>query len=825
MRSNNDFRDRRTAIGGAPGRVPIPLALRSALVAALVAAPLAASAQNAAGKPADPWSGVEEMVVTGSAMNEVLTQQSISVAGFDSADLQALGATDVGDIAEFTPNLEIKSTFAASNPTIFIRGVGLDDARANASSSVAVLYDDVYMNSPAGQLAQMFDTEKVDVLRGPQGTFFGRNASAGAIRILSKKPSGDFGASLSATYGRFNQVDVEGMLEAPIAEDILSIRLSGKLSQRDGYIKNRCAEPESQTAVNRRFTGCSPTVIELGPLPEKWVGNVDNWAARSIVRLTPFDEDTFELLWNIHGSQSRALSPQFQTIGTAGTPENPRTGRDFIDPDNCTDIRLVNRRPVCFGSVKRPEQGNPYKGSFFRTPKEKLDLFGTSITANASLGDFEIKAISGYEWHDRDATLNLDAAPSVSLEPQFTDKAYQLTQDLEIAWDGGQGLTATVGGFLLYEYLEVFNIFFSGSQFAPLQDQTQRTRYVGAFAHLGWELSETLKIHGGGRVNSERKSFRITSSTWNGTLGERVPSNDLDDREEVEVTRGSGEVTLDYTPIEEIAFYGKYTHGFKGPHYNGAAVRSLEAIIEPAKPETVDAFEVGIKSNFFDSAVNLDLAAFYYNYKDQQVFQTRSITDNVIVNELINANDTRVAGLEASLRTSDVIPLAPWIGFPGFRAGFNFAYLYSEYTNFVNVDTKLVTDPQNPEPITIAEIQNFSGNQLVSAPEFSFSGDFSYLIDMGAFGTLTPRLDYSWRSKVYFTPDNEARLGDRSRLLVSTRLAWATMDGKLEVAGWVRNVTDEVYRVTAINLIGVLSQINYAIAEPRTYGITGTIKF
>jgi len=143
----------------------------------------------------------------------------------------------------------------------------------------------------------------------------------------------------------------------------------------------------------------------------------------------------------------------------------------------------------------------------------------------------------------------------------------------------------------------------------------------------------------------------------------------------------------------------------------------------------------------------------------------------------------------------------------------------------VNIDTKLVTDPLNPQPITIAEIKNYSGNQLVSAPEISFSGDFSYAIDMGELGTLTPRLDYSWRSKVYFTPDNEARLGDRSRLLVSTRLAWAMMDGKFEVAGWVRNVTDEVYRVTALNLIGVLDQINYVIAEPRTYGITGTVKF
>jgi len=775
---------------------------------------------------ADPWAGVEEMVVTGSATREALTQASISVAGFDTADLQALGATDVGDIAEFTPNLEIKSTFASSNPTIFIRGVGLDDARANASSSVAVLYDDVYMNSPAGQLAQMFDTEKVDVLRGAQGTFFGRNASAGAIRILSKKPTGDFGASLTATYGRFNQRDVDAMFEAPILQDVLAIRISGKLSRRDGYVKNRCAEADSRIRANSAFTGCEASTLAVGPEPEKWVNNVDNWAARSILRLTPLGTDDLELLWNIHGSQSRALSPQFQMIGTGGTATNPRSKTNYIDPDNCTDIRTVNRRLVCNGSVHRPELGNPYKGSFFRTGQEKLDLFGTSLTAAADFGDFSFKSITGYEWHDREADLNLDAAPTVSLEPLFTDKAYQLTQDLELAWDGGNGLSATVGGFFLYEHLKVLNIFFGGSRFSPLQDQTQRTRYLGVFGHMRWELNEDFKIEGGGRVNSERKTFQITSSTWNGATNSRIQSNDLDDKVEVEVTRGSGEVTLTYSPITEVSFYGKYTRGFKGPHFNGAAVRSQNEIITPAKPETVDSFELGVKNEFFDGAFHLDLAAFYYNYKNQQVFQTRSITDNVIVNALINANDTRVAGLELMLRTNDVVPLLPWIEFPGFTSGFSLAYLYTEYTNFVNVDTRLVTDPQNPGTvITFAEIQNYSGNQLVSAPEFSFSGDFGYTFDLGAFGTLTPRLDYSWRSKVYFTPDNQARMGDRSRLLVSTRLAWSTMDGKVEIAGWVRNVTNEVYRVSAINLIRVLNQIDYAMAEPRTFGITGTIKF
>ncbi len=773
----------------------------------------------------DPWVGIEELVVTGNAQSTVLTQSTISVEGFDDTDLEAIGATNVAGLADFTPNLEIKSAFGASNPTIFIRGVGLDDARANASSSVAVLYDDVYMNSPAGQLAQMFDTRKVDVLRGPQGTFFGRNATAGAIRIISNEPSGELGASLNVTYGRFDHREIEGMIETPIIPDILSVRFAGRFYRRDGYLENRCASLDAQTQQNRFLTRCSPTVIARGPPPERWLNNADNWAARAVIRLKPPGTDAFEALLNVHGSRSRGLSTQFQTIGIGGPASNPITGTAYSDPDNCTEIRLVNNRRRCFASLSRPEQGDPYAGDYFRTATEKLDLFGVSLKLNGAFGDVTVKSISAYEWHDRADQLNLDAAPDIALEPLFTDKAYQFTQELELGWDSGDGLSLTLGAFFLYERLLVFNIFFAGGNFSPLQDQTQRTRYVGAFGHASWAVTEDFTIEGGARLNYERKTFAITSSTWNSFTGSSVESNDLDDSTEAEEIALGGELTAEYSPTESISFYGKYTRAWKGPHFNGAAVRSVEAIIEPAKPESVDAFEFGIKSRSFNEAITLDVAAFYYNYKNQQVFQNRSITDNIIVNELINANDTRVAGVEASFRSVDVVPLAPWLEVVGLSSSFSFSYLYSEYTDFVNIDTKLVTDPRNPVPIAISEVSNFSGNQLVSAPEISLTGDLSYRWETSRFGTFTPRIDYTWRSKVYFTPDNEARLGDRPRWLLNARLGWQIYDDRIEVAGWVRNLTGETYRLTALDLIGVLDQINYVINPPRTYGLSVSLRY
>ena len=189
----------------------------------------------------EQFRSIEEIVVTSRAGSQNLQDLAVSVSAFDAEYLNALGAQNIADIAQFTPNLEIRTVFAASNPTLFIRGVGLRDFNANSASSVAVYNDDIYMNSPAGQLAQLFDVQQVEVLRGPQGTLFGRNASAGAIRVVSRKPTGDINGHAKMTYGNYNDLQAEGAFEVPLS-DTLAIRISGVFRQRDGTTLNRCGD-------------------------------------------------------------------------------------------------------------------------------------------------------------------------------------------------------------------------------------------------------------------------------------------------------------------------------------------------------------------------------------------------------------------------------------------------------------------------------------------------------------------------------------------------------------------------------------------------------
>lgn len=300
-------------------------------------------AEGAGGANAQVWAGIEEFVVTGYASSLVsdLTAAN-SVVAWSEEDLVALGAGDISDLAAYTPSLEIV-TSGATTPTFFIRGVGLNDFNPNSTGSVSIYQDDVAINAPAMQLSVLYDTESVNVLRGPQATGQARNASAGAIKIYSRKPSGDFSGSFRSDFGNFDARDIEGAVEMPLVKDVLSARFAFRVIRRDGIMKNRCAEapPFGQRDSNPSPSGSTslPPVSICGervpgflggnpldplmpppgasPIPEGLAGNVndtDVWAARAMIRFEPIPEMSW--LLKVQGSRRDELSRLGQFIGT-----------------------------------------------------------------------------------------------------------------------------------------------------------------------------------------------------------------------------------------------------------------------------------------------------------------------------------------------------------------------------------------------------------------------------------------------------------------------------------------------------------------------------
>jgi len=352
------------------------------------------------------------------------------------------------------------------------------------------------------------------------------------------------------------------------------------------------------------------------------------------------------------------------------------------------------------------------------------------------------------------------------------------------------------------------------------QSVKQITDYLGPFLYMDWDVSEDLTLEAGIRWNWERKEFEVLGVGRRDPITGIGPATGFEGLVNSSKARGvvsepSGDLILTYNPTIDLSFYVLYTRGMKGQHFNGNAV-GRGSLIRPVEPEFVDQFEIGTRSAFWDGLLKLEFAAFHYAYENQQIFQVQNGRGRVPVNQLVNADASRILGLEGSVR----------VNYEGAEFFTTVGYLFSEYSKFANVVENIsfnATDPANP--LVSTEIEDFSGNRLVSSPELSIAGYVSYEIEVGSLGKLTPRLDYSWRDEIFFTPRNDSRIGDDALFLLNARLTYATPNDSVRLAIWMRNVTNEIYRATAVDLERVNSSFVYLIGDPRTYGITASIRF
>jgi len=851
------------------------------------------------------YKAVEEILVTSQAGGSNLQDLGVSVAAFDAEYLDALGAQNIADISQFTPNLEIRTVFAASNPTLFIRGVGLRDFNANSSSSVAVYNDDIYMNSPAGQLGQLFDVQQVEVLRGPQGTLFGRNASAGAIRVISRKPTGDINGHTKVTYGNYNYVEAEGAFEVPIT-DTLTTRISGVYRRRDGTTLNRCGDPRykdrkpppssvdsrirsfdfdyvvhgiftppstDQQLLNPQYdpyggsTGCFnvntlqprvpistgvnpasqpgqgwepgwvgfagfPDNPAPGPPPvDQYVNQMANWAVRGLLRWQPSDDVDWVL--NIHGGRNDGGGRQFQVIGAGGSLESETPDFDvhttvlkYYDRDNLS-ISPNSTGGFDFNYATDPADGNPYEGDYNINEPENLKLYGTSLTGDIRIHDTLLfKTISGYEGNERSLTVNLDGNPFRILEPILYNQAWQLTQEFKLIWEGENGLIGEMGANYLHEDLRTRNEFnINPVDNTSIQDYTMKTNYASAYAWMSWVPVEDFAVVAGGRFNYESKDMKLSTLRVSPFTGvpDRPPTN-VD--EYVSDTGVSGDISFNYKPTDEHLIFFKYSRGYKGPHINGLILNARlttddsRPLTTPVKPEKVDALELGVKTSWLDNTLSVNGSVFYYDYQNIQIFQLRnSGNGDVPVQQLINANDADIFGAEIEVRSHPLYGLVPE-EIDGLEVFASFGWLNSTYTDFTQtlISYDLDSGVQNINSF------DFSGNRLINSPEFAFSG-YAAWPWVSYFGTLTARFDWTFKSDIFFGPENDPNIAEDAFWLMNIRVGYTTPDGVIELAGWVRNLTDKAYSVDMINLSRFSSSVLHAMGDPRTYGATLQVRF
>ena len=800
-----------------------------------------------------------------------------SVTGFSAADVEALGALSIADLADFTPNLEIVTT-GSTTPTFFIRGVGLNDFSANASGAVAIFSDDVAINAPAMQLGTLFDVENVAIFRGPVGKGAARNASAGAIKLYSRKPTGIFGGYLRSTYGNYNYNDFEGAIEAPVIEDVLMARLAFRSSFRNGYQKNGCGAVTSYPGIREpgddrpgndpAWSVCGEEVPVRGSvLTQPFVRLADgfsevplngpadvndlgNWATRLNLRFQPtLDQDW---IFNGHVSRRDEWSRQGIAYGTAGVQNFPDGSKingvlgapdagGFQRPEVFEMIQQLTALNQARG-LPQPDAGNqaligvanqigarldsdPYTG-YYNAPGRTTNLvYGGFANGDIALpGDLTLKTVSGYDGYDRSIASDTDQTPNTQFQISSEDQGWQFYQNLQLdgVWEA-QDLDWSVGAYYLQEDLHVVSRTDLGEATAfaiRFRDYTQDTYSWAAYADFAVPFWDDFTLDGGVRFNWESKKIDF--------LIERSISTIEAERTEVR-SAPTGELRLTYNFREDTHVYWKYTRGWKGGHFNAAAALRPEEGVTYAEPETNNAYETGLSGSFVDSKINLNFSLFYYDYSNYQLFTVQNSSGSTPEFFVVNAQGVEIYGAELS---GDFRP------FDNTQIQARFSWLESTFTELILENTVIIQPPVGPS-ITKNQDLNYGGNRMVNSPQYKVSLTAQQTFPLGRYGAVTARYDGAWTDTVYFDPTEgrglenddqqlflpENTIGQEAYWLHNLLFIYQPPVGNFTIEAFVRNVTDEVYKSFAFDATVFQQTTIYFTGEPRMFGGTLNVTF
>lgn len=824
-------------------------------------------------KSDDPFAGVEEMVVTGSGTAALLAPASTSAIAFDAAELEAYGVEDLSDIAAYVPNLEIRSQ-NATNASFFVRGVGLQDFGANASSSVPIFQDGVPRNPSATQLVGLFDIGGLSVLKGPQGSGNFRNASAGAFLVQATKPEPEFSGYSKVTLSRLVSVDArdanrynfEAGVNAPVFDDWISTRISARYSHENPFWENGCANrtaiadrPIQAGGVFAPYAGiCGENVTvnqasTVSPFLSRYIGEVDDFAFRGQIRFVP-PNTPLDLTFRAELSRLNRDSTAGQHIGTTFGGNNISLGGNDRSGYRDRDVaarqaewdnyfRLTQpglptmgytrlaRRQIARELLKDPLDEHPFRGDLDRPGKTILDTNIASMTAIIDLDEIDIEVNGGFVDYKKSEGRDTDLSPN-RLFPSFgNDQAWELYGDLKISGDeiGDVPLEWSTGLYTMYEKVEA-----NQSQFVfdSLRDnQFQQEIYSwGVWAQGRYEFLEAFTLAGGVRFNWERKDFEVDASEIS-TLPPIPPatSNFLinsGSRNQRTWDAFTGFAEIRYAFTEEVATYIKYSRGFKAGHFNPSRATTAKDPTQGfADPEKIDAFEWGLEFSTWASRVNGNANLFFYNYENYQVFRlTTDVTG--VFRAIQNADKARNYGAELEVT---ITPLEGYVPeeIEGFRINFRAGWLETAYVEFTNAEQRLFGNAG------IGVSIDYSGNPLISAPALQFATTFTWPLVLGRAGTITPQYDFTWTDDVPFDP-NRGRgevdifgnsrftpflVGNRAYTLHNVRLTWEPAgDTGITLSGFCRNVTDERYKTFSVDISTFNDQILNYVADPRLCG-------
>lgn len=736
---------------------------------------------------ADDDATLSEIVVTAQRRSENVQDVPVSIAVFTPQQLNDFRVERTEDLATYTPGL-YASTSQFGDPVFSLRGVGMNNANTNQNPAVTEYINEVALPSVGLLGFDMFDLERVEVLKGPQGDLYGRNTTGGAINFITARPTHDFTSSVEADYGNYNLTEL-GFEVGGGVSDTLALRLAGHAIHRDGW--------QTDVATNN-----------LGGYTESKNGAIDRQGVRLSALWTPTDNFTALFVGDatFDNSQVPAYMPTGYTNkdGSCKVPLVPGFNGGMGCPVYAVPTPTSAPVAVAYGG----DDPTVAFGANSYGNRNNVHIYGGSLKLDWALDGMTLTSVTGARKMDR-RWGSSSASPYIDQDLLGVESLKTISQEVRLSSKGEGALQWVVGGYFSRDDVDNLSLanFAQNYEVAPLNPTpvvfstytSQVTKTEAAFAHIEYAISNQWKVIAGIRDTHESIDYTYVSGV-NVNFPPQYGLTPVPYDKATQSSNGvSGKIGLNYTPFKDVLFYLSVSDGYKAGGFPGdiaflpyPAGQPASAYLPAYKSEKLYAYELGTKSTLADGALVLDSSVYYYDWRHFQASTEipYGVPPNVIeVFSLGNAGNARIYGLDNDLTWKLT---REW----SLRGGLSL--MHAEIVSGV-----------------------YQGDTPVQSPHASGNVVLRWQAAEPVFGVHPfAQADYNYRSFAYFTLPNVRADSQGGYGLLGARIGLKSADANWEWSVWARNLTDKAYLVDAFGAGSTFLADRHLEAEPRTFGLS-----
>lgn len=731
---------------------------------------------------------LEEVVVTARKREEGLQDAPLSVSAFSGDSLEVRGLTNIAEVGSITPNLTFQnnpqSGGSSSVATVYIRGVGQRDFLGTIDNGVGFYIDDVYIARTVGATVDLLDVERVEILRGPQGTLFGRNNVGGAIALHTKKPTETMEGYVSATLGTDNQRKIRASVNLPISDKLLS-NFSAMWGEQDGYVDRPAGGDlgdDDVTSLRGNLLWLPTDSVEIS-FSADYSNEEENGPAFVLV-----DVDEVGQFGNGF--------PGFYNNVTAGATCGYATFGPFRAHPSCYNDQWV---------------GDDNLGT--APTYSDTEVWGVKLGVKWDISDtLTFKSITAHRDLDAEFARDSDASPLTVVHFYDLFEAEQFSQEFQLLGTAFDGKLDWITGLYYFDE-DGFNqnvLAFAIANFDSRNDFTSESE--AAFAQATYHATDQLHITLGVRYTDEEKSFdpdqRVISSNIGVPAGTLILPLGKNTRSTQETTPM---VNISYDVSEDLMVYATYSEGFRSGGYVQRIFPPRPDVVD-FDPEFVESYEVGFKYSNDSGSFSLNGAAFFMDYEDIQVRVPKGVAQTED-----NVGKAEISGVELELKWQ---PAASWF----VEAGVG-------YTNakFTEIDIDIASIPRNPDGSLTVDLSNpfaviQEGNEFDHVPEWSVNASLAREIDLGDSGSLLVRVSGNYHSGYFNDPLNVPQLKTPELDLWDLTFVWSSPSETYSVNAGIKNLTDEDYLAAGF-FNPTIGNIENIFDRGRQWYVTGRFNF